>query len=100
MSYIEMQHNYKRYQMGDTEILANNDVSFAVEKGELAIILGPSGAGKSTVLNILGGMDKNSDGQVLIDGKNIANYTASNASPTRTSGTTIGCQKSRLPKTS
>lgn len=38
MSYIDVRHNYKRYQTGDTEILANNDVSFTVEKGELAII--------------------------------------------------------------
>ena len=74
MSYIDVRHNYKRYQTGDTEILANNDVSFTVEKGELAIILGASGAGKSTILNILGGMDNNSSGDVIIDGKNIAKY--------------------------
>lgn len=76
MSYIEMVHNYKSYHMGDTEILANKDVTFQVEKGELAIVLGPSGAGKSTVLNILGGMDKNTKGQVIIDGNNIADYSA------------------------
>lgn len=74
MSYIEVQHNIKRYQAGDTEILANNDVSFSIEKGELAIILGESGAGKSTMLNILGGMDTNSSGNIIIDGENIANY--------------------------
>ena len=44
-------------------------------QGELAIILGASGAGKSTVLNILGGMDANTSGQVIIDGKDISNYT-------------------------
>ncbi|WP_055428128.1 ABC transporter ATP-binding protein [Bifidobacterium aesculapii] len=76
MAYIEMVHSYKRYHMGDTVIVANNDVSFGIEKGELAIILGSSGAGKSTVLNILGGMDTNSEGQVVIDGKDISNYTA------------------------
>ncbi|UZX32143.1 ABC transporter ATP-binding protein [Lactobacillus helsingborgensis] len=74
MNYIDVRHNYKRYQTGDTEILANNDVSFTVEKGELAIILGASGAGKSTILNILGGMDTNTSGDVIIDGKNIAKY--------------------------
>ena len=74
MSYIEVKHNFKRYQTGDTEILANNDVNFSVEKGELAIILGASGAGKSTILNILGGMDTNTSGDIIIDGKNIANY--------------------------
>ena len=76
MSYIEMRHSYKRYKMGDTVIEANRDVNFSIEKGELAIILGNSGAGKSTVLNILGGMDTNDEGEVLIDGKNIAGYSA------------------------
>ena len=72
MAYIEMQHCYKRYTSGETEILANQDVSFEIEKGELVIILGASGAGKSTVLNILGGMDTNDEGQVLIDGVDIS----------------------------
>lgn len=74
MAYIEMKHSYKRYQMGETEIIANNDISFEINKGELVIILGASGAGKSTVLNILGGMDSNDEGQVLIDGSNIAAF--------------------------
>ena len=52
MAYIEMKHSYKRYQVGDTEIVANRDVNFEIEKGELVIILGASGAGKSTVLNL------------------------------------------------
>ena len=72
MAYIEMKHCYKRYKSGETEILANRDVSFEIEQGELVIILGASGAGKSTVLNILGGMDTNDEGQVLIDGVDIA----------------------------
>ena len=50
MAYIEMKHCYKRYTSGETEILANQDVSFEIEQGELVIILGASGAGKSTVL--------------------------------------------------
>ena len=45
MAYIEMKHSYKRYQMGETEIIANNDISFEINKGELVIILGASGAG-------------------------------------------------------
>lgn len=76
MAYIEMKHSYKRYPAGETEIVANNDINFAIEKGELVIILGASGAGKSTVLNILGGMDTNDEGQVLIDGVDIAKYNA------------------------
>ncbi|MGF0047836.1 ABC transporter ATP-binding protein [Streptococcus hyointestinalis] len=76
MAYIEMKHSYKRYQVGESEIVANNDINFAIEKGELVIILGSSGAGKSTVLNILGGMDTNDEGQVIIDGKDISGYSA------------------------
>ena len=76
MSYIDVRHEVKRYRSGDTEILANNDVSFSVEKGELAVILGASGAGKSTLLNILGGMDTASEGEVWIDGNNIATYSS------------------------
>lgn len=72
MAYIEMKNSYKRYKSGQSEIIANNDISFEIEKGELAIILGSSGAGKSTVLNILGGMDTNDEGNVLIDGKDIS----------------------------
>ena len=71
MAYIEMKHSYKRYQIGDTEIV---DINFEIEKGELVIILGSSGAGKSTILNILGGMDCNDEGQVIVDGTDIANY--------------------------
>ncbi len=76
MSYIEMAHSYRRYKIGSNEIIANRDVSFSIEKGELAIILGASGAGKSTVLNILGGMDTNDEGKVVIDGNDISGYTS------------------------
>lgn len=75
MSYIEISHSYKRYKTGNTVIEANKDVNFTIEKGELAIILGNSGAGKSTVLNILGGMDTNDEGSVIIDGKDISKYS-------------------------
>ncbi len=76
MAYIEVVHETKRYQSGATEILANNDVNFTCEKGELVVILGSSGAGKSTLLNILGGMDTASEGQVVIDGNDIAAYNS------------------------
>lgn len=75
MSYIEVEHEYKRYQTGAAEIVANNDVSFAIEQGELTVILGASGAGKSTLLNIIGGMDTASEGRVVIDGRDIAQCT-------------------------
>lgn len=76
MAYIEVSHETKRYQSGETEILANNDVNFTVEKGGLVVILGSSGAGKSTLLNILGGMDTASEGSVVIDGNDIAQYNS------------------------
>ena len=74
MSYVEVKNEYKRYQMGETTITANHDLSFAIEEGELVVILGPSGAGKSTVLNILGGMDSPDEGQIIIDNVDIAKF--------------------------
>lgn len=75
MPFLQMVECYKRYNMGDTTIVANNGISFEIEKGEFVVIVGPSGAGKSTVLNILGGMDTCDEGQVLIDGQDIAKFT-------------------------
>lgn len=75
MTYIQMINSSKTYQIGENTIKANDQVSFDIEKGELVIILGASGAGKSTVLNILGGMDTNSTGQVIIDGEDISSYS-------------------------
>ncbi|MCI1283836.1 MAG: ABC transporter ATP-binding protein [Lacticaseibacillus songhuajiangensis] len=75
MAYIEVRNEFKKYQMGETEIIANNDLIFDVEKGQLTVILGPSGAGKSTVLNILGGMDTPTSGSILVDGTDIAKFS-------------------------
>ncbi|MCJ0538089.1 ABC transporter ATP-binding protein [Enterococcus cecorum] len=74
MEYIEVKNESKHYQMGETTITANHRLSFSVKKGELAIILGPSGAGKSTVLNILGGMDTPDEGEIFVDGVDIAKF--------------------------
>ena len=57
------------------KIIAVDEISFRIKKGEFVVVVGPSGAGKTTVLNILGGMDKATSGNVWIDGKNIAKYT-------------------------
>lgn len=75
MSYVELRNVSKFYQMGETKIIANNKISFQIEKEKFNVIVGPSGAGKSTILNILGGMDKASEGDVIVDGKNIAKFT-------------------------
>lgn len=75
MAYIEFNHVMKEYAADDVRIRALNDASFFVNKGELAVILGASGAGKTTALNILGGMDTASSGDVIVDGENIAAYT-------------------------
>lgn len=74
MAYIEFNHIVKEYMAGETTIRALDDASFFVEKGELAVILGASGAGKTTALNILGGMDTATDGQVVVDGRDITKY--------------------------
>lgn len=75
MSFIEFQHVKKIYgSKNEVEIRALDDASFSVEKGELAVILGASGAGKTTALNILGGMDSATEGNVIVDGKYVNGY--------------------------
>ena len=76
MPYIEFNHIVKEYKTGETAIKALDDASFYVEKGELAVILGSSGAGKTTALNILGGMDVPTSGEIIVDGNNITGYTS------------------------
>ena len=75
MAYIEFNHIVKAYGSGEASIRALDDASFSVEKGELAVILGSSGAGKTTALNILGGMDVPTSGQILVDGNDITKYS-------------------------
>lgn len=62
--------------MGDVKIRALNGVDFKIDKGEFAVVLGPSGAGKSTILNILGGMDTCTTGEITVDGKRIDKYSS------------------------
>ena len=71
MAYIKFENVIKEYQMGEVTIKALDNTNFEINKGELVVIVGPSGAGKTTTLNILGGMDRLTSGNVLVDSKNI-----------------------------
>lgn len=76
MAYIEFKNVVKEYKMGEVSIKALDNTNFEIEKGELVVIVGPSGAGKTTALNILGGMDTATSGQVIIDKKDISHLKA------------------------
>ncbi len=71
MSYIEFKNVCKEYIMGEITIKALDNTNFKINKGELVVIVGPSGAGKTTALNILGGMDSATSGDVIVDKKQI-----------------------------
>lgn len=74
MAYIELKNIRKTYRVGEVDINALSGASFAIEKGELCVVVGPSGAGKTTLLNILGGMDTATEGEVVVDGEHIEKY--------------------------
>ena len=74
-SFVALKDVKKIYRMGEVKIMAAAGFDFEIKKGEFAVVVGPSGAGKTTVLNILGGMDTATEGEVLVDGKNIAAYS-------------------------
>lgn len=76
MSYISFKDVRKEYIMGEVTIKAVDGVNFHIEKGEFAIIVGPSGAGKTTVLNMLGGMDACTSGEILVDGTKVSDFNA------------------------
>lgn len=71
---IEFKNVSKAYDLGEKKLFATNDVSFTIDEGEFVVILGPSGAGKSTILNLLGGMDSATSGDIIINGENITNF--------------------------
>lgn len=75
-SYVKLDKVSKIYKMGEVEIRAVDTISFEISKGEFVVVVGPSGAGKTTVLNILGGMDTATEGDVYVDGSNIAEYNS------------------------
>lgn len=74
MSFIKFNNVSKIYNMNTNKIKALDEASFEIEKGELCVIVGPSGAGKTTALNILGGMDTPTSGNVFIDDLEISKF--------------------------
>ena len=75
MAFVEFKNVYKRYKMGEVTISASDGVTFEIEKGEFVVIVGASGAGKTTILNMLGGMDTCDEGEIIVDGKNVAAFS-------------------------
>lgn len=73
-NFIELKNVVKEYKMGEVTIKAIDNVEFSINEGEFVVVVGPSGAGKTTVLNILGGMDTATSGNVFINGVDIAKY--------------------------
>ena len=80
---VELKNVSKVYKIGDNEFKALDNIDLSLNKGEMIVILGPSGAGKSTLLNLIGGMDKATNGEVIIDGENISNYNRNKLSDYR-----------------
>ena len=73
--YVKLDKVSKIYGSGEVKIVAVDEISFQIAKGEFVVIVGPSGAGKTTVLNILGGMDQATSGHVWVDGHDISGYS-------------------------
>ncbi len=73
--FVTLKDVKKIYHMGEVEVRAVDGIDFEILEGEFVVIVGPSGAGKTTVLNILGGMDSATSGEVIVNGMDIAAYT-------------------------
>lgn len=72
MAYIELKNVYKYFEVGRNKIVANDNINLNIDEGELVIIVGASGAGKTTLLNLIGGMDTLSNGEIIVDKKNLS----------------------------
>ncbi len=72
MAIVEFKNVMRIYTSGEHELRALDGVNFSLDEGKFVVILGPSGAGKSTLLNMLGGLDSPTEGEILVNGKNIS----------------------------
>ena len=75
MTILEVQDLTKKYGEGDSKVVAVDHVSFSVEKGEFVAITGASGSGKSTLMNMIGGIDAPTSGEVTVDGRCISSMS-------------------------
>lgn len=75
MKVIEVKKLNKVYKDTAVDVHAVNDISFDIEQGEFTAIVGPSGCGKTTLLNLLGGLDNPSDGEIIINSQNISSFS-------------------------
>ena len=78
MEILRVENLSKKYGKGENEVIAVDNVSFSVEKGEFLAIVGSSGSGKSTLLHLLGGVDRPTSGKVYVDGKDIYSLSDDN----------------------
>ena len=76
MAVIELKDVNKVYGKGEAKVAALKDINFQANKGEVVLIMGPSGAGKSTFLTIAGSLQKPTSGEILINGRDISNFSA------------------------
>lgn len=76
MAVIELKDVNKVYGKGEAKVAALKDINFQANKGEVVLIMGPSGAGKSTFLTIVGSLQKPTSGEILINGRDISNFSA------------------------
>ena len=72
--FITLKNATKKYGEGESLVYALDHLNLEIEKGEICVILGPSGSGKSTLLNMLGGLDRLDEGEIIVGGRNLTGY--------------------------
>ena len=92
MAIVEFREVSRVYGSGEHVTKALDGVNLTLQEGKFVVILGPSGAGKSTLLNLLGGLDSPTDGQILVEGKDIAKLTGDQLADYRASAAGKRCR--------